>query len=191
MSKINKKSMILGLILLAYLAFWAIVMPLQAKAANNVIIDNRVPITPTLVDSPNSPNAYSYSSYSPYGPYPYQYQYPTPSTNFYGYYQQPSPVVYNVYPTPSQAVYYNEPTSRSSGVTLNSSLKSSGAEKSEKSPTPGNELVAGAIYGKSGFMPSGLIQWIFVAVLILFIVILARIVFGGAKKYYSQPLKHE
>ena len=54
----------------------------------------------------------------------------------------------------------------------------------------GNSLVGNAIFGGFGFMPSGLLQWILLAILILFITILARLVFGGAKKYKTSPMKH-
>jgi hypothetical protein len=51
-------------------------------------------------------------------------------------------------------------------------------------------LASNAIFGTSGFLPSGLLQWIFFGILILIIVILVRRV-HGAKEYHEAPLKHE
>lgn len=53
-------------------------------------------------------------------------------------------------------------------------------------------LAAGAIFGSAGsILPSGLIQWIFFAILVLLIIILVRRVFGAEKNYLDSPLKHK
>ena len=52
-------------------------------------------------------------------------------------------------------------------------------------------LAANALFGSSGFLPSGLLQWILFAIFVLLIVILGRKVFGAEKKYQESPLKHE
>ena len=62
-------------------------------------------------------------------------------------------------------------------------------------PAPTKEdvsnLAANAVFGSdNGFMPSGLIQWIFFAILILIVVILVRRVTGGEDRYHKEPLKH-
>jgi hypothetical protein len=51
-------------------------------------------------------------------------------------------------------------------------------------------LAASAAYGDNTFAPSGLTQWILLAILILVIVILARKIFGASNRYHSSPLKH-
>jgi len=51
------------------------------------------------------------------------------------------------------------------------------------------QLAAGAIFGEIGFLPSGIIQWIIFAILVLMLVIIARKLFGE-DKYHSTPLKH-
>ncbi|OGI65386.1 hypothetical protein A2647_02640 [Candidatus Nomurabacteria bacterium RIFCSPHIGHO2_01_FULL_40_24b] len=54
-----------------------------------------------------------------------------------------------------------------------------------------SDLAANAVFGSdNGFMPSGLIQWIFFAILILIVVILVRRVTGGEERYHKEPLKH-
>jgi hypothetical protein len=53
-----------------------------------------------------------------------------------------------------------------------------------------SNLASNAIFGGSGFMPNGILQWILVAILILIIVILARKALGGERRYHAAPLKH-
>ena len=52
-----------------------------------------------------------------------------------------------------------------------------------------SNLAATAIFGSNGFLPSGLMQWILFAIIILLIVILARRVFGARAKYNEAPMK--
>lgn len=58
----------------------------------------------------------------------------------------------------------------------------------------GNEsvsnLASNAIFGSNSFMPSGIIQWILLAIIIMIIIIITRKVFGGEDRYHSTPLKH-
>ncbi|MEI6280400.1 MAG: IPT/TIG domain-containing protein [bacterium] len=54
-----------------------------------------------------------------------------------------------------------------------------------------SNLTSNAIFGSNSFLPSGLAQWIILAIIILLIVIFARKVFGGEKNYHGTPLKHE
>ena len=51
-------------------------------------------------------------------------------------------------------------------------------------------LAANAIFGSNSFLPSGLTQWVFFAIIVLLIVILARRVFGGNARYQATPMKH-
>lgn len=64
---------------------------------------------------------------------------------------------------------------------------------SSNSLDTGNEglgqLAAGAIFGDIGFLPSGIIQWIIFAILVLMLVIIARKLFAE-DKYHQSPLKH-
>lgn len=50
-------------------------------------------------------------------------------------------------------------------------------------------LAAGAIFGGNSFMPSGIVQWLLLAIFILLIVIIVRKIFGE-KQYHQSPLKH-
>ena len=50
-------------------------------------------------------------------------------------------------------------------------------------------LAAGAILGTNSFLPSGIVQWLFLAVIIMLGVILWRKIYIGRKEE-EQPLKH-
>ena len=53
-----------------------------------------------------------------------------------------------------------------------------------------SNLASNAIFGLNSFLPSGLIQWILFAILILLIVIVARRIFGAKENYDQAPMKH-
>lgn len=53
-----------------------------------------------------------------------------------------------------------------------------------------SNLTSNAIFGSGSFLPSGLVQWILFAILILLIVILARKIFGAKENYDQAPMKH-
>ena len=53
-----------------------------------------------------------------------------------------------------------------------------------------SDLAATAIFGSASFLPSGLIQWILFAIIILLIVIMVRNIFGAKKNYEEAPMKH-
>ena len=61
---------------------------------------------------------------------------------------------------------------------------------SDDSNNNASNLAATAIFGSTGFLPSGLIQWVLFAIIILLIVIFVRRIFGARKKYEETPLKH-
>jgi hypothetical protein len=62
-------------------------------------------------------------------------------------------------------------------------------------PNPQTEnfssLTSNAIYGSNSFMPSGIVQWVLFAIIILLLVILARKLFGGEDHYMEAPMKHD
>lgn len=51
-------------------------------------------------------------------------------------------------------------------------------------------LASSVILGNNSFLPSSLVQWTLVAIIILFIIVLARKVFGTKEEYDNTPLKH-
>ena len=58
----------------------------------------------------------------------------------------------------------------------------------------GNEttssLASSAIFGGNSLVPSGLIQWVLFAIIILLIIIIVRKVTGASDRYHKSPLKH-
>jgi hypothetical protein len=54
-----------------------------------------------------------------------------------------------------------------------------------------SDLTSNVIYGSNSFLPSGAVQWILFAIVILLLVILARKFFGGEEQYLATPLKHD
>ncbi|OGI82219.1 hypothetical protein A3I95_00595 [Candidatus Nomurabacteria bacterium RIFCSPLOWO2_02_FULL_44_12] len=77
-------------------------------------------------------------------------------------------------------------TSGSTGAIPQSSQMSD----AERTRQEFNNLTANAFYGAGSFMPSGLIGWVLVAIIILVIIILIRRFFGRETAYHSTPLKH-
>lgn len=54
----------------------------------------------------------------------------------------------------------------------------------------GQSLAGSIILGGNTFLPSGLIQWVLAAILIVAIIVLGRKVLGNRQRYYDAPLKH-
>ena len=53
-----------------------------------------------------------------------------------------------------------------------------------------SNIASNAIWGSNSFLPSGLVQWVLFAIVILLIVILARKIFGAKESYNEAPMKH-
>ncbi len=81
-------------------------------------------------------------------------------------------------------------TVRKAAPATNKVATTSTADEPVKTAEDVKELAANVIYGSNSFMPSGLVQWILLAILILLIVILVRRVFRGEQNYHDTPLKH-
>jgi hypothetical protein len=136
----------------------------------------------------------------------YQYTYYQTPT----YYYNPTPVYYN----PAPIAYVNpapvapQPTPTVYSSTVNPTVKTSTSKTVAKAKTttatntpstvaktttktPESALVASAIFGTNSFLPSGLVQWIFFAILVLIATILVRKIYGGNEKYNAVPLKHD
>jgi len=101
------------------------------------------------------------------------YNYQVPQTSI------PAPVV-----NPTNTNSSNNPSTPASETTP---IENEIANDTDKNYS---DLAANAIFGSNSFLPSGLIQWIILAIIILLIVILARKLFGGEKNYHEAPMKH-
>jgi hypothetical protein len=187
MSKINKKSMNYGFKILTLLAFSLLIIPTQASAERSGYVTpynstdfNRVYKSPDY----NYNYGYDYNSpayYQPYQPFHYAYISPTPAA---------TPTVYSSSANP------NGNAGTSSGTANSSNAANTGTGSANNGAVNNTDdnlsnLAASAVYGSSdGFLPSGLMQWIMVAIFILLIVILARRIFGMKENYETTPLKH-
>ena len=55
-----------------------------------------------------------------------------------------------------------------------------------------SNLASNALFGnQNSFLPSGLVGWVMLAIIIMIIVILLRKIFGAEQKYQEAPLKHD
>jgi hypothetical protein len=102
----------------------------------------------------------------------------------------------------SNAIYFtlntpviskNNNNSNYSGNTVsdNNTYPDTSASASTNSSDDGSNLAASAIFGSNSFLPSGLVQWILFAILILLIIILVRRIFGAKEEYEELPMKYE
>ena len=166
MFKLNNKSIVFGLSLIAVLALGTAITPAETSAS-----------MPGYSDAYNSPNP---------NPVYYYYQVPvyveTPAPA-----PAPTPTVY------SSATNPNAPKVAPKAVAKAKTDETKTAEVAKKDEVTNKygDLLAGVIFGTDGFLPSGLTGWTFFAILILGTVILARKVFGGSEKYYATPMKHK
>ena len=97
----------------------------------------------------------------------------------------PTPTIYSTSTNPNQTVA--SPASKPKTVAKATSTPPPTAETADDKYAL---LTASAILGGSGFMPTGLISWTLLGVLLLLMIIIVRKIAGGDKMYHSTPLKH-
>lgn len=188
MNKLNNKSIILSLGTLAIFAL--LTMPLETNAGNYVwgsTVDIVVPSTPAP--------AYSQNQYQNFQSPTYGYTYaPAAPVNYAYTGYTPTPIVYAT-PTVKKVTVAKAPTVIYDPndyvlVPKNQLIAVDGAQLASM-PVANPNLSANVVSsGAKGFMPSGILGWIFVAICIFIIVILVRKLFGRTENYLSTPLKH-
>ena|SRR3989338_4550540 len=99
----------------------------------------------------------------------------------------PAPIYISA-PTPTPTIYSN--STNPNGTSAITKPKTIAKTKTTSVNNIDSNLAAGAIFGSNSFMPSGLIQWIFFAILVLLVVILIRKIYSGNEKYDAIPMKH-
>jgi hypothetical protein len=80
------------------------------------------------------------------------------------------------------------------GTNTNNTSSSSTNNSNQTGSTTDNsasDLASNAIFGSNSFLPSGIIQWILFAILILLVIILVRRIFGAREAYEELPMKYE
>lgn len=171
MNKINNKIIVFIFALMAVLVFGLITAPTETKA-----------------------QAYGGNLYFP-GSSNYPQTYYQPPTQIY-YYVEPQAPVYVPTSAPTPIVYSSTTNPNAPKIAPKAVARAKTMETS-KVPTvaskPSNDssnLAANAFWGSNSFMPSGIIQWILFAILVLVAVILGRKIYGGKEKYHATPMKH-
>ncbi len=162
MKNIKNNKIIYSLGILAILAFTFVAMPGNAKAERPGYV---TPYSRPLLNQ----SSYTISNDNPDGSY-----YADTTANNY----------YNNINTTSQNT-----TTKSKTVEKTNTTTSTDNKNTSSSESVGN-LAANAIFGSNGYAPSGLIQWVLFAILILLIVILVRKLTGAGDRYQNEPLKH-
>lgn len=166
MNKINKKSIAFtfGVLTLGMLGLFILPMKVFADIPGYVTPYNSTNWNNTPIQN----NSYIVPSYPPNYPTPPIYQ---NNPNEYEY-VNPSPI---------------NNTTNNSTTEINTTTKNSSTTENENKYS---DLAANAIFGADGFLPSGLIQWVLLAIIILLIVIFVRKFSGAEKNYHEAPLKH-
>ena len=105
-------------------------------------------------------------------------------------YQPASPSSVNTVYQTQPVVYQNKQAPNAN--TNTTSVSAVDTKTSAKTITTNDykSLTASSVFGGYSFMPSGLMQWILLAIFILVIVILVRKVTGVGEDYHNSPLKH-
>lgn len=163
MGKINKKSKNYGLRVLAILAFGLIFVPFNISSAA---------YGTNINDNSTSGNSYNNTySYIPVQSSQTQVYTPPPA---------PTPTVYSDSVNPNAVSSATTAKKTAAKTTTTNTNNNSGAS-----------LASNAIFGSNSFLPSGLVQWVIFAIIILLIVILTRKVFGMKEGYSKSPMKHD
>ena len=136
-----------------------------------------------------------------YGDYYYNnhgYTNPVQNNNQYNHYQAPvyvpAPEPVYVNPAPTPIVYSNTTNPNAKVATAPrkvTTIETTSIKNINTATDINSNLVTSAIFGSNSFMPSGLVQWIFFAILVLLTVLLVRKIYGGSEKYYATPMKHD
>jgi hypothetical protein len=173
MDTLNNAKVILNtvyiLFLLAILALGLVAMPKKANAAS---CPGSIPDGYICIVGYGQGNQSYYGSNYQMPPLYVQPQTSATSTS--------TPTVYSNSTNPNTA------TAKKTVVAQAKTTKKTSATTSDNS-----NLTANTISSSNSFMPSGFIQWIFLAILVLLIVILVRRIYGGNEKYHATPMKHK
>ena len=115
----------------------------------------------------------------------------TPYTYPLDYIASPTPVVTSTPPvTTTTSTTTVKKTTNTTVAKTTTPAPAKVATASDVNDSYGN-LTANALFGSNSFMPSGLIEWVLFAILVLIIVILVRKIYGGSEKYHAMPMKHK
>ncbi|MCX6751651.1 MAG: hypothetical protein NT161_02710 [Candidatus Nomurabacteria bacterium] len=92
--------------------------------------------------------------------------------------------------TSSNTTTKNSDTSNTSNTTVSKTTDTNNTVAASDNNNSFSGLTANALEGSNSFLPTGLLQWIFLAIIVVAIIFLWRYVFRSEDKYLSEPLKH-
>ncbi len=218
MKNINKNSILKKFKVLSVIAFATLFIPVSANAAQNYVFGT--PDGVNYGNGYNSSYYNNYGQpYQGYVPAPtyapgYGQGYtptPAPATNTQAY-NYDIPTLYSNQPvakttstktvakkttpaTVASAVGTGVPSGNLNGYMLvpipaSATGTQTASNTGATSVNPFSTLAASVVLGTNSFLPAGILQWILLAILILFIILLTRRVFGARKRYMMVPLKH-
>ena len=84
----------------------------------------------------------------------------------------------------------NTNTSNTTNTTVSKTTDTSNTIAANDTNNSYSGLTANVLEGSNSFLPTGLLQWIFFAIIVVAIIFLWRYVFRSEDKYLSEPLKH-
>lgn len=183
-NKTIKYSLTLGLGILAILAIGTVVVPKDASAYTS---SGEGGYNYNYNDINNFDNNYNnYQTQSYYNTRTVYVPTPTPV------YVNPATVPVYVNPSVTPVVYSSTTNTNTTAPKTIVKAKTNNSTAVAKATTDENsKLAANVIFGSGSFMPSGLVQWILFAILVLLAVILIRKIYGGNERYNAVPLKHK
>jgi hypothetical protein len=179
MKNINKNLILSSLILIAVFALGGVFAPTKASAEYATY----------RFSTPSDPNVSLYPTQPVYQPAPVIF-YPDTQTNQ----TNTNNTSYN-----SQTDNTNNTNRNYSNNTTSTNTDTSNTSNNTDSNTVSNtdtsanaykNVAANAFFGGFSFLPSGLIQWVLLAIFILLIIIVVRKVTGRDETYHNEPLKH-
>jgi len=85
---------------------------------------------------------------------------------------------------------YQDNTSYSNGYNNTAPVNYSPGTIESVNEDEDQSLASSVILGGSTFLPTGIVQWILVAILIVLIIVIGRKVLGNREEYDNTPLKH-
>ncbi|MEK7088796.1 MAG: hypothetical protein AAB913_01565 [Patescibacteria group bacterium] len=81
-------------------------------------------------------------------------------------------------------------TTNTTNTTISKTTDTSNTVAANDTNNSYSGLTANVLEGSNSFLPTGLLQWIFLAIIVVAIIFLWRYVFRSEDKYLSEPLKH-
>ncbi len=85
----------------------------------------------------------------------------------------------------------NENAHTNNNSSINDNRSNSGTNISESEDKNVGSLAANAVFGVNTILPSGLIQWVLLAIIVILLVLVVRRLMGLTDAYHATPLKHD